>query len=118
MAHLSKNNSTAAFELFIEISEGTQVFEQPQILECGLNALSVALNNDNLGADMLRVVHFMLECEIKVGAWCSRARDVNLRYHIDRFCHAIIMLRWEKMQCEMNTKKEHAARKPKEKVEG
>ncbi|XP_068746754.1 uncharacterized protein [Montipora capricornis] len=65
LAHLSKNNSTAAFELFIEISEGTQVFEQPQILECGLNALSVALNNDNLGADMLRVVHFMLECEIK-----------------------------------------------------
>ncbi|XP_029209578.2 uncharacterized protein LOC114973339 isoform X2 [Acropora millepora] len=62
---LSKTNITAAFELFIAVSEGPQVLDQPQILEGGLNALSVALNNDGLGADMLRVVHFMLECGIQ-----------------------------------------------------
>ena len=67
---LSKTNCTAAFELFISVSEGPQVVDQPQILEGGLNALSVSLNNDGLGADMLRVVHFMLECGIQVSVHC------------------------------------------------
>ena len=64
------NDWNAALELFSAAHEDPQVLEHPQVLEKGLIALTMALNKAGTMVDMLTVVHFMLEHQIKVSVSC------------------------------------------------
>ena len=64
------NNWDAALELFNAAHEDPQVLEHPQVLEKGLIALTLALKKAGAMVDMLTVVHFMLEHQIKVSVSC------------------------------------------------
>lgn len=64
------NNWDTALELFNAAREDPQVLEHPQVLEKGLIALTIALSKAGAMVDMLTVVHFMLEHQIKVSVSC------------------------------------------------
>lgn len=64
------DNWDAALELFSAAREDPQVLGHPQILERGLIALTMALSKASAMVDMLTVVHFMLEHQIKVRVSC------------------------------------------------
>ena len=62
------DNWDAALELFSAAREDPQV--HPQVLERGLFALTMALSKASAMVDLLTVVHFMLEHQIKVSVSC------------------------------------------------
>ncbi|XP_078357548.1 uncharacterized protein LOC144642464 isoform X2 [Oculina patagonica] len=59
------NNWSVALELFNAVHEDPKVLEQLQVLEGGLAALTTALSKAGAVVQMLTVVHFMLENQIK-----------------------------------------------------
>lgn len=65
------NNWSVALELFNAVHEDPKVLEQLQVLEGGLAALTTALSKAGAVVQMLTVVHFMLENQIKVRLCCG-----------------------------------------------